>query len=417
MKEEEISSIDTMLRDEFEDFLEELNLFFPKKEKTLWYLTFTNCYLYESICGSEEKSCCIRDRTSDKDIKACLDGDYTGKAMQVRPDDGDSLLYTSICVRETIPNYENFVTLNYFPNSTWSSSILNNYEKSFVMQYKSNSKHREPDIWRLVHDADLNTVAFGEYYGHPYFVEFSYSSTWTDNDGYGLVSYILSAEGPKKPSFYKEKFGLGVKGRFKNNTMFVCDLVDENFLEPLNVDYYAISFACPKISIKYFKMSLNVTAPIRIHEFHIERKNYNEFIENLYKQYDVLKKEYLKPVINENKNDIESDSTETIPLNPPIVKVVNNGSVYEENTLSDDEKLYNLENILNFNIKPSNDLNDGSWLPDGMSDDEDLIESSAINKNYYDKLIDIVSWEKLTKHGSIEIPFDQSLQNKPSKRG
>ena len=97
------------------------------------------------------------------------------------------------------------------------------------------------------------------------------------------------------------------------------------------------------------------------------------------------------------------------------MKVVNNESV--DKTLSDDEKLYNLENILNFNIKPSNDLNDGSWLPDGMSDDEDLIESSAINKNYYDKLIDIVSWEKLTKHGSIEIPFDQSLQNKPSKRG
>ena len=109
LQKEEISAIDEMLRDEFEDFLDELNLFFPKNEETLWYLTLTNCYLYESICGSHEKSCCIHDRDSDKDFKACLDGDYTGKAMQILINENDKLLYTSICVRETIPFFENFV--------------------------------------------------------------------------------------------------------------------------------------------------------------------------------------------------------------------------------------------------------------------------------------------------------------------
>ena len=270
LQENEINTIDSMLQDEFEDLLSELNLFFPKHEETLWYLTFTNCYLYSSICGSEEKSCFIHDRNSPEDIKSCLDGDYTGKAP------------------------------NYFPNNTWSSNIYNNYAKSsFTMGYKSHNKQTEPaQKWAVVHDEDLNTAVFADFNGHSYEVEFTYKTTWTGNDGFGLVTFIMSGEGSKNPTFYEEKYDLKVKGRYQNNELVHCTI---NFLEESDVDYSAISFSCPKQSVKYFKCSLTVNSPLRIHEIQIARQTYDEFVQHFNERSEEMRKNYHE---RENKSKL-----------------------------------------------------------------------------------------------------------------
>ena len=439
LDKEKIENINHILTEEFNDLIKELGLFFPESN-LIWVLHWTNCNRYPSICGQEGKGCCILNQFSEKDQQTCFQRNVNDIRYIRTKQDGDSKLFSSQCIRLNLEDYENFASKTYFPTESWREVILNNYARSsFDMRYKSHNLRREAtNLFGSVHDEDLNTITFADFWGNDYDVIFNYTSTWLDNTGFNVVQLVMSSDGNKEPIYYQRKFDIKVVTYLADNSIRKCSLIKENYLARYNYDFLSVSFSCPEIQVKMIQVSLTITEQVRIHEIIINRPKYEYYVKKFHERYFELKQKYEsfdeeisssteKPNISVQPEN--GNTTELLPLNPvPFDDTMSEGSgidlrdvtnievVNSQDPIGNSNKTrtLSLEEILNLGLNNSNsfEYDDEDFPVEGSIAETKNMYPSFENENitYHDRYIDIETWERLSDFGRELVSENASLQ-------